>query len=62
MTLETVAWIAGIVLVPLTVVGWLFAGSKKKINKSQSRDGIAMSGVQTGQNSPVKVTVNNGWK
>jgi hypothetical protein len=59
MTLEAAAWIAAIAVLPLTVIGWFFAGGKKKINKSQSRDGIAISGVRTGHNSPVNVTLNS---
>jgi hypothetical protein len=53
--LEMGAWIAAIAVLPLTVIGWFFASAKKKINKSQSRDGIAVSGVSTGHNSPVSV-------
>jgi Na+-driven multidrug efflux pump len=54
--LETGAWIAAIAVLPLTVIGWFFASKKKRIiNKSQSRDGIALSGVRTGYNSPVSV-------
>jgi hypothetical protein len=59
MTLEMGAWIAAIAVLPLTMIGWFFAGRKEKINKSHSRDGIAVSGVRTGRNSPVNVTVNS---
>jgi hypothetical protein len=58
MTLETAAWIATIVILPLTVIGWFVAGGKqKKINKSHSRGGIAISGVRTGHNSRVDLTL-----
>jgi hypothetical protein len=56
MTLESAAWIAGIATVPLTVIGWFFAGRKKTINKSKSRDGIAISGLNAGDNSLVTVS------
>jgi hypothetical protein len=55
MTLEAAAWIAGIALVPITVFGWIFTGRKKTINKSKSRDGIAISGLNAGDNSLVTV-------
>jgi hypothetical protein len=53
--LETGAWIAAIVVLPLTVIGWFFAGGKKNTNKSQSRGGVAIAGVSTGHNSPLTV-------
>lgn len=53
--LETGAWIAAIAVLPLTVIGWFFASGKRKINKSQSTSGIAVSGVSTGHNSPVSI-------
>jgi hypothetical protein len=57
MTLEMGAWIAAIAVLPLTMIGWFFAGRKEKINKSHSRDGIAVSGVHTGNYSPVNVNL-----
>ena len=69
-TLETLSWIAAIAAIPVAVIGWFFASSKEKINKSAaSRGGVAISGdvlahgcagFVTGDNSPMNVNLTVG--
>jgi hypothetical protein len=69
-TLETLSWIAGIIGIPMTVMGWYLVGGKKKINKSVANgDATAISGdvrvdgpagFVTGHNSPLSVTLTVG--
>jgi hypothetical protein len=67
-TLETLAWIAAIVAIPVAVIGWFFGG-KKKINKSVASASGAISGdvrvdgsagFVTGHHSPMNVHLTVG--
>lgn len=68
ITLETWAQIAGIVAVPLSVIGWFVGAGKRKLNKSAANRGsVANSGdvrvgraaIVMGHNSFVDLTVNS---
>jgi hypothetical protein len=64
-TLETMSWIAAIVAVPVTIVGWFLSGKQKTNKAVAGKGGTAIfghvraegAGIVAGHNSPVNVSL-----